>query len=833
MEATIPARMESTDRPARSETSASSMVVQQYARYPQTLESSLRSASSLGSARSQADAHRSPSLHRRGTPRSLQSSPRGIRSAIPASAARLGPSMSPPVFDVLRHAPMKDTTDQAESRALPSRDITDENIDDAYVLFIFYCNPNVPSSVDASELRKTFRCPPRSDGKSFSVFKLFELIRKLDNKELKTWIQLAIELGVEPPSMEKKQSTQKVQQYAVRLKRWMRAMHVDSFFEYCLGHPHAYYTQLPASGPFVSESRDGVPLEEDLALRALVPQWKPKRGRKRADERELDDEKTVKRPSLDTSVGGLPPGGFHNHSATFPQSAIPFSAFPEEDTWMTANSSFPPPGTSEQQGRDLQWRLPDRETSPAGYPQSAILPRGHQPDMIMSAEPRSAVTPSSGEKTRAKRKHGPAVSSAWPASNNSSNGKSRGRPPNKPSSGSFSTFQLQPSREPSQIPPNSIPQSTPQIEENGTPGALPTPSYNQSPTPAAQGRPGKLQLQVPQHMGAPVRLATPPTLLVNGVNGAVIPQPTDSQGQPQLHAQANLQPHPHAHQQAHQQPYPHPHPQAHPQAHPQTHTPVHPQAHPQVHPPINPQVHPHIHPNASQHADHRGSLGEPGPTIDQRALEAAPKIPFDEIIRALSSELLMARVMRPTQLSPDEAHGLATMMVFNSSAQYAKLPIELHSYLLAFNLGVGHYFGFAAPRPVPMIVHIEHPTPDANGQAPKEPRYSVSFDYNPTGHFSTHTALGNINPAINFVGPPPQLPPPPPPPDPSSDRQSKISENDNISNIDLEDDDDGDNPASDATWKQRFMKLRSQMLKKDRALSQYKRKIVESVMADI
>jgi hypothetical protein len=168
------------------------------------------------------------------------------------------------------------------------------------------------------------------------------------------------------------------------------------------------------------------------------------------------------------------------------------------------------------------------------------------------------------------------------------------------------------------------------------------------------------------------------------------------------------------------------------------------------------------------------------------------------------------------------------MMVFNSSAQYSKLPIELHSYLLAYNLGVGHYFGFSAPRQVPMVVHIEHPTPGADDQAPnpKEPRYSVSFDHNPSGHFSIHTAIGNVNPAIAFVGPPPQ--PPAPPPDP----QSKLSENDDLSNIDMEDD-DVDHAASDATWKQRFMKLRSQMQRKDRALSQYKRKIVESVMADI
>lgn len=114
---------------------------------------------------------------------------------------------------------MKDPADHADSRVLPSRDITDETIDDAYVSFILYCNPNVPSSVDTSDLRKTFRCLPRSDGKSFNIFTLFGLIRRrLQNEELKTWIQLAIELGVEPPCIEKKQSTQKVQQYTVRLK---------------------------------------------------------------------------------------------------------------------------------------------------------------------------------------------------------------------------------------------------------------------------------------------------------------------------------------------------------------------------------------------------------------------------------------------------------------------------------------------------------------------------------------------------------------------------------------------------------------------------------------
>lgn len=95
----------------------------------------------------------------------------------------------------------------------------DENsIDDAYVQFILYCNPSVPREVDTNELRKGFRAPPKSDTKTFSPFVLYGLIAKLETKEIKTWTELVLKLGVEPPDTTKNQSTQKVQQYAVRLK---------------------------------------------------------------------------------------------------------------------------------------------------------------------------------------------------------------------------------------------------------------------------------------------------------------------------------------------------------------------------------------------------------------------------------------------------------------------------------------------------------------------------------------------------------------------------------------------------------------------------------------
>jgi hypothetical protein len=103
-------------------------------------------------------------------------------------------------------------------RRLPNKEVTDANFDDAYVSFILYCNPMFPVDIDTIELRKSFRTPPKSDGKTFSTFSLFELFRKLDEKEIKTWAELAVKLGVEPPVLEKGEMAQKVQQYAVRLK---------------------------------------------------------------------------------------------------------------------------------------------------------------------------------------------------------------------------------------------------------------------------------------------------------------------------------------------------------------------------------------------------------------------------------------------------------------------------------------------------------------------------------------------------------------------------------------------------------------------------------------
>lgn len=102
--------------------------------------------------------------------------------------------------------------------SLPGTNVTTDTIEEAYVRFIFYCNPGVPLTADTEPLREAFRNPPRSGGKVFNTFTIYELVKKFYHKEIKTWTELTTTLGVEPPDPSKDESAQKIAQYGVRLK---------------------------------------------------------------------------------------------------------------------------------------------------------------------------------------------------------------------------------------------------------------------------------------------------------------------------------------------------------------------------------------------------------------------------------------------------------------------------------------------------------------------------------------------------------------------------------------------------------------------------------------
>ncbi|KAI9742431.1 MAG: hypothetical protein M1818_003965 [Claussenomyces sp. TS43310] len=357
---------------------------------------------------------------------------------------------------------------QSYTRPLPSRNVSDETFDDAFETFILYCNPTVSGDVDTAALRAAFKSLPRSDGKTFSPFALFELVRKLEGKELKTWAQLVTRLGVEPPVLGKGQSTQKIQQYAVRLKRWMHAMHVDAFFEYLLDKPHVYWTQIPAPGSALSESgRDGVPPEEDLALRALFPETRPKRGRRKADEKEKDNviDGQFSQPSAQRVRLHSPPASEVSAIASFSlpnnvaatEAGIQRRFDPQDHSWDPADdqvsnarySELSNSATPAWSGNDGAWQTDrlkkqngqasERHSETADV-RSAAVPTSKCPfNFDYVAQSGSAITSTTG---RSRRQHDSAVASAWPANSSIPPGKPRGKPPSNRdvADGSYSTF---------------------------------------------------------------------------------------------------------------------------------------------------------------------------------------------------------------------------------------------------------------------------------------------------------------------------------------------------------------------------------------------------------
>ncbi|RIB28558.1 ARS binding protein 2-domain-containing protein [Gigaspora rosea] len=150
-------------------------------------------------------------------------------------------------------------------RGLPQKDVNHENIAQRYLEFILYCNPSAPSDLDVSSLLRSFNSVPKSDGKTFDTWVLFQLVSKHHSGEIKTWTKLAQQLGVERTN---ESSPQKIQQYAVRLKKWMRSIHVDAFFDYILSKSNEYYED-PYKNPTGADAGSGDDDDSDLVLKLI------------------------------------------------------------------------------------------------------------------------------------------------------------------------------------------------------------------------------------------------------------------------------------------------------------------------------------------------------------------------------------------------------------------------------------------------------------------------------------------------------------------------------------------------------------------------------------
>ncbi|KAG5971991.1 hypothetical protein E4U58_007030 [Claviceps cyperi] len=422
---------------------------------------------------------------------------------------------------------------------LPDRRVNASTIEDAYVSFIFYCNPALPLSADTESLREAFRTPPKSCGKVFDTFTIFELVQKFYQREIKTWAELTTTLGVEPPDLAKDESAQKVAQYGVRLKKWMNSMHVKAFFEYLMNIPNDYWTRIPSDpNPVGIPVRDGVAIEDDMALRALLPYIRPRRGRKRPEE-DGAIASPLQRPRFSVPLTGM--DGYRQGSSE------PWSAHPGGGTGMPSDQSRTHSQTA--------WTHHDSlETSANRWPHSAITPTTRESFRDDALEPRSAVTPDKG-KPASTRRGAKNVSSAWKPAGQEPGTRTRGRPPMKrtsmddaahynpawpPTQETSQNARFHREPQPPLPPPQSAalpPQSRPDHHHSymptnglhlGSQAPLQGQQYTQTSSyeDARPARPS-ISLQVPERPGRSVRLATPPPPLPPPLS-APLPTPAPS-----------------------------------------------------------------------------------------------------------------------------------------------------------------------------------------------------------------------------------------------------------------------------------------------------------------
>lgn len=269
----------------------------------------------------------------------------------------------------------------------------------------------------------------------------------------------------------------------------MRSLHLDAFFAYLLNNPHPYWTDIPpatTTNPVLEGGRDGVAPEDDMALRSLLPHIRPRRGRKRPDERTKNSNSggggtppsTQQRPQDTIDGGGSEATAAQQEQQ---QQQLDFLATPHADA--RGNDFFYPPRGDHFGGMTMDhtgvtpWlqpeafatttHLPHPLSSAHSYNTDSTTPiPNHNPtsstentlwqqeqqsrhqhvaaqDSLQQQQPHASTgvptTPSSSSSTTAtttgpkqSKRHGAkAVSSAWRAGGPGGSGKTRGRPPMK------------------------------------------------------------------------------------------------------------------------------------------------------------------------------------------------------------------------------------------------------------------------------------------------------------------------------------------------------------------------------------------------------------------
>lgn len=453
-------------------------------------------------------------------------------------------------------------------------------------------------------------------------------------------------------------------------------MHIDDFFDYCLGDTNINYTLLSN----IKDNRDGVSAKEDLALRALVPGLIPERKRKRAAEggRILTEAKQRRlNPPPDVFQPGSP---FTGLPAQNPPGAARFGSFSggmeETDSQVGSMPACPSEGTSGSQHSQSKWRLwrqpAERVLLPKVRANPAIASSTeHNPKSFnQAAEPYSGVAVSSGHETRLERCHCPAVSSPSPSNHGSGSGTG-GQSPNQRTLSRYSFYfpagvnytgsshshgaviRTSPAKGFEQCSSNHFNNSPPQ----------------QSPVSFPLIEPSRPQLHVPPRRGAPARFTTSTTPIIDSVSST---SGSTKKEEPQC-----------------------------------------------------------IIPLPSL-IDPKNNVGvDNSSTYANRNFVPQIHVSFDKLVGALSSELLHGYTTgRSAPLNAEEAREIAQSVVASYITTYIDIQLELVLLMVALTFGLGQHFGYPGPTDSLTTVNFESvptlDTPDTN----KRPEISYTITRN-------------------------------------------------------------------------------------------------------
>lgn len=203
----------------------------------------------------------------------------------------------------------------------------------------------------------------------------------------------------------------------------------------------------------------------------------------------------------------------------------------------------------------------------------------------------------------------------------------------------------------------------------------------------------------------------------------------------------------------------------------------------------------------------------------------AENSPFSGISIELVAQAVRERLQHSgpagsqNSLTPKDAGSIANSMINHLETQCrARLPPDVFAIYCALFLGVGSNVGLGGPPPIATTFEVNRDGPIDPSRGLPAATYTVKYQFSLAQNAATQTLMQDLNQKSAMT---------------SGEQTGEKNELQTFDANDFEDDDPLDKPGLPGPdWKQRYLDLRRQVRKRDDALQQYKKRVLEAVISD-